>query len=531
MSSDQQEPTGPDLSLGVKVSDIPDKGMIGGHVGGKPVLIARRGKRVYAIGAQCTHYGGPLAEGLIVGKTVRCPWHHACFDLRTGEATRAPALNPVSVWETERDGELVKVTREVTVADPLASADIPAPIDPAVQSIVIIGAGAAGNAAAEMLRREGFTGSVTMISGESSVPYDRPNLSKDYLAGTAPEEWIPLRSKEFYAKHRIELVTGVRALSINTTERSVALSDGPPRKYDRLLLATGAEPVKPPIPGADLPHVRYLRSLADSRAIIKASDEARKVVVIGASFIGLEVAASLRARGLQVDVVGPEKMPLERVLGRELGAFVRATHEKNGVTFHLGRSATGITRESVRLSNGSALPADMVVVGIGVRPLTNLAVDAGLDMTRGVVVDEYLETSETGIFAAGDIARYPDDRYGLDLRIEHWVVAERQGQTAAKNMLGRGVPFDSVPFFWSNHYDVSISYVGYAEKWDEIRVAGDVASGDCVVAYMRGKKTLAVATVGRSLPCLEAEAALECSDWKELTAIFKRQKALEVEST
>src|SRR5688572_21175028 len=423
MSAEQEAPTGPDLSAGVKVTDIPDKGMIGGHVGGKPVLIARRGKKVYAIGSQCTHYGGPLSEGLIVGKTVRCPWHHACFDLRTGDATCAPALNPVSVWETVIEGGIVKVTREIEVADPLASPDIPKPIKAPIQSIVIIGAGAAGNAAAEMLRREGYIGDVTMIGGEDTVPYDRPNLSKDYLAGNAPEEWIPLRPKEFYDQHNIELLSNVRALSINTKERSVALSDGPPRRYDRLLLATGAEPVKPPIPGAELPHVYYLRSLADSRAIIKAADEARKVVVIGASFIGLEVAASLRTRGLQVDVVGPEHAPLEKILGRELGAFVRATHEKHGVTFHLGRSVTGITRESVRLSSGSSLPADIVVVGVGVRPLIKLAVDAGLDMTRGVMVDEYLETSEAGIFAAGDIARYPDERWG-NLRIEHWVVAE-----------------------------------------------------------------------------------------------------------
>ena len=524
MSADQQGPTGPDLSIGVKVADIPDKGMIGGHVGGKPVLIARRGKKLYAISAECTHYGGPLAEGLIVGKTVRCPWHHACFDLRSGEATCAPALNPVSTWEIETDGVLAKVTNEIPPTDALAPVRVPKRIKAPPQSIVIIGAGAAGNAAAEMLRREGFTGSLTMIGAEDSVPYDRPNLSKDYLAGNAPEEWIPLRPREFYVERKIDLLTNVRALSINTADRTVALSDGPPRQFDRLLLAMGGEPVRPPIPGAELRHVYYLRSLADSRAIIKAADKARKVVVIGASFIGLEVAASLRARGLQVDLVGPEQTPLLRVLGPELGAFVRATHEKNGVTFHLGRSVTGITRESVRLSNGSSLPADMVVVGVGVRPVTKLAVEAGLDMNRGVSVDEYLETSEPGIFAAGDIARYPDQRYGLDVRVEHWVVAERQGQTAAKNMLGRGEPFTSVPFFWSNHYDVQIRYVGYAEKWDKIRVAGDISAGDCVVGYVKGKKTLAVATVGRTHASLEAEAALEGSDWKGLAALISREK-------
>ena len=525
MSAEHEKPAGPDLARGIRVSDIPEGGMIGGHVGEQSVLIARRGKKIYAIGGQCTHYGGPLAEGLMVGKTVRCPWHHACFDLRTGEATCAPALNPVSVWETERSGEMVRVTREIPPTDPLAPVGKRKRPDPSVRAIVIVGMGAAGNAAAEMLRREGFTGSVTMIGMDDAVPYDRPNLSKDYLAGNAPEEWIPLRPEDFYRDHKIELLKNSRVTSIDPKAKTVSLSDGQIKKYDRLLLATGAEPVRPPIPGAELGHVHYLRTLADSRAIIEAAKEARIAVVIGGSFIGLEVAAALRARGLQVNVVAPEQVPLARVLGAELGSFVRTTHEKQGVTFHLGRSVAGITRGTVRLDNGDSLPAELVVVGVGVRPLTNLAVDAGADMSRGVVVNEYLETSLPDVFAAGDIARYPDARFGGDIRIEHWVVAERQGQAAAKNMLGRAEPYTSVPFFWSNHYDVSISYVGHAEDWDEIKVAGDIGKGNCVVAYLKKGKTRAVATVGRSMPSLEAEAALEKADWKALDKLFARESS------
>lgn len=525
MSDEQEKPAGPDLAIGIPFSDIPDGGMVGGHVGDQAVLIARRGKKIHAIGGKCTHYGGLLAEGLMVGKTVRCPLHHACFDLRTGEATCAPALNPVSVWETERNGKIVRVTREIAPSDPLAHAAKRKPIDPSVRAVVIVGAGAAGNAAAEMLRRQGFTGSVTMIGMENEVPYDRPNLSKDYLAGTAPEEWIPLRPADFYSKHGIELLKDSRVTSIDSQAGTVSLSSGQTRKYDRLLLATGAEPVRPPIPGAELGHVHYLRTLADSRAIIEASKEARIAVVIGGSFIGLEVAAALRARGLQVDLVSPEQTPLARVLGPELGAFVRTIHEKQGVTFRLGRSVTGITRGAVRLDNGESLPADIVVVGVGVRPLVQLAVDAGADMSRGVVVNEYLATSLPGVFAAGDIARYPDSRFGDDIRIEHWVVAERQGQTAAKNMLGRAEPYTSVPFFWSNHYDVSISYVGHAESWDGIEVAGDIGRGDCVVAYRRKGKIRAVATIGRSLAALEAAAALEDSDWAALDDLLDRESS------
>lgn len=530
MAADQVEVEGPDLSLGIRLSDIPDRGMIGGHVNGKTVLLARRGKKIYAIGGLCSHYSAPLADGLMVGKTVRCPWHHACFDLRTGEATCAPALSPVSVWEVERDGERVKVTREIPPATLLPRSRKALPLVSPPNTIVIVGAGAAGNAAAEMLRREGFEGAVTMIGAEDSVPYDRPNLSKEYLAGTAPEEWIPLRPPEFYAEHRIELLSNVRVLSIDTSARTVALSDGPPRQFDRLLLATGAEPVKPAIPGAELSHVHYLRTLADSRAIINASGDARKIVIIGASFIGLEVAASLRARGLQVDVAGPEHTPLERVLGRDLGTLVKTTHEKHGVTFHPGRGVAGITRESVRLDNGASLPADVVVVGVGVRPLTKLAIDAGLDMSRGVAVDQYLETSVAGIFAAGDIARYPDARFGADLRVEHWVHAERQGQIAAKNMLGRARSFSYVPFFWSNHYDLSIQYVGHAERWDDVKVVGDIGAGDCAVAYLADDKILAVATVGRERTSIEAEVALEDADWKKLTAMFDRGEEVEEDS-
>jgi apoptosis-inducing factor 3 len=527
VSADQPELSGPDFSAGVSFQSIPDGGMIGGHADGKPVLLSRRGEEIFAIGAQCTHYGGPLAEGLIVGNTVRCPWHHACFDLRTGEATRAPALNPVAVWKTERDGDRVKVLQEIPAADgatPLRSR--PAELqDPG--SIIIVGTGAAGNAAAEFLRREGYSGKVTMIGGDESVPYDRPNLSKDYLAGNAPEEWIPLHPEEFYGQHDIELIRGAMVTSIDAGARTLALSNGETRRFDRVLLATGSEPVKLPIPGADASHVHYLRTLADSRAIIEAAKSAKKAVVIGASFIGLEVAASLRTRGLSVDVVAPDDIPLARILGPELGTFIRDTHEAKGVSFHLGHSVREIGAAAVTLDDGTSLPADLVVVGVGVRPLTSLAESAGLAIDKGVVVNECLETSVPGIFAAGDIARFPDHATGEPVRIEHWVVAQRQGQTAALNMLGAQEPYVSPPFFWTNHYDAAITYVGHAMKWDETRIAGSVSDGDCLIGYRSGGKFLAVAAMGRERASLEAEAAMERSDWQALDSIFDREDTTE----
>lgn len=524
MSAEQAEPTGPDLSSGIPIESIPDGGMVGGHVDGRPVIVSRQGDEVFAIGGQCTHYGGPLAEGIIADGTVRCPWHHACFDLRTGEAVRAPALNPVARWEISRDGAIVKVTREVEAADGATPIAARAPLPDAPERIVIVGAGAAGNAAAEMLRREGYRGSITLIGGDETVPYDRPNLSKDYLAGNAPEDWIPLRPVEFYADHEIDLLRGVPVSSIDVGNRRIEMSNGETRGFDRLLLATGADPVHLPIPGADLEHVHYLRTLANSRSIIAAAKDAKKAVVIGASFIGLEVAASLRAREVDVHVVAPEQVPLERILGPDIGRSIRSTHESEGVTFHLGRTSKEITASKVILDDGMQLDADLVVVGVGVRPAMSLAENAGARIDKGVVVDEYLETSIPGIFAAGDIARYPDPRSGESVRIEHWVVAERQGQTAARNMIGRKEKFTAVPFFWSNHYSTSISYVGHAEKWDEIVLNGDVDGGEFLAGYRLGDRILAVAASGREKDSLRAEAAMERMDWRALDEMFSRDR-------
>jgi NADPH-dependent 2,4-dienoyl-CoA reductase/sulfur reductase-like enzyme/nitrite reductase/ring-hydroxylating ferredoxin subunit len=508
MSAEQSGPKGPDFREGVGLVDVADGGMVGGHVGDDAVLLARRGSELFAIGATCSHYGGPLAEGLMVGETVRCPWHHARFSLRTGEAVGAPAFNPMPCWRVEmREGkafvrEKMDGARERKAASKGTAARLPG-------RIVIVGGGAAGFAAAEMLRREGFTGSLTMLSSDDAPPYDRPNCSKDYLAGNAPEDWMPLRPPEYFKEQSIDLRLGTEVTAIDPRTRQVAVANGEAVPFDSLLLATGAEPVRLDVPGAQLPHVHVLRSLADSRAIIAAAKQARCAVVIGGSFIGLEVAAALRARDIEVHVVAPEQRPLERVLGREYGDFIRAIHEEHGVVFHFGETATAIEAKGVKLKGGATLPADIVVIGIGVRPRIELAERAGLKIDRGVVVNEFLETSAPGIFAAGDIARWPDAHSGENLRIEHWVVAERQGQTAARNMLGQRQGFSDVPFFWSQHYDVPIAYIGHAQKWDDIEIQGDIMQRDCLVRYRRQGKVLAVASIYRDLDNLREEAAME----------------------
>jgi apoptosis-inducing factor 3 len=504
MVSDNEAPAGPDLKQGIPVGDVPDGGMIAGHVDGDPVLLVRRGEEWFAVGAACTHYSGPLPEGLVEGDTVRCPWHHACFDLRTGQALRPPALNDLPSWIVERrDGRVRVGARRKPEPRPTAPARAP-------ERVVIIGGGAAGNSAAETLRREGYAGPITIVDPDRDAPYDRPNLSKDYLAGNAPEEWIPLHPPEFYQEREIELRRGPRVAAIDAAARHVRLDDGTELSYEALLLATGASPVRL---GAEFEHaspaVHYLRSLADSRRIAAAARAGGKAVVLGASFIGLEVAASLRTRKMEVHVVAPDVRPLGRVMGPELGDWIRALHEEHGVVFHLGQTAREIRDGTVTLAGGERLTAELVVAGIGVRPNLELAEAAGLALDRGVTVDERLATSAPGVFAAGDIARWPDPHTGDRIRVEHWVVAERQGQTAARNILGAGERFEAVPFFWSQHYDQTIAYVGHAERWDRLELDGDLAANDCAVRFLGGGRLLALATVGRDHASLETELAME----------------------
>jgi len=503
MSEDKQ-PSGPDLTQGIAASALAEGAMLTGRVGEEEVLLARHGGKLSAVGAHCTHYHGPLAEGLLVGNTVRCPWHHACFDLSTGEALAAPALSPLTCYEvSERDGKIFVGGRKPQPA--------PQPTGSASERIVIVGGGAAGFAAAEMLRRRGFSGSITMISSDNAAPVDRPNLSKDYLAGSAPEDWVPLRGEDWYAENRIDLKLNTEARALDARNKELTLNNGSTLSFDKLLLATGAEPVKLDMPGAGQRHVHLLRSLADCRAIIADAQTAKRAVVIGASFIGLEVAASLRAREIEAHVVAPETRPLEKVFGAELGDFIRSLHEEHGVHFHLQNSVTAIGANNVTLKTGDTLDADLVVIGIGVRPRLTLAEKAGLAIDKGVSVNEYLETSASGIYAAGDIARWPDPHSGERIRVEHWVVAERQGQVAALNMMGLRTPFRAVPFFWSQHYDVPINYVGHAEKWDSIDVDGDINKRECVVRYRRDGKVLAVASIYRDRDSLQIAADMEKS--------------------
>lgn len=492
-----------DLRKGIPESELGDGSMLAGKVGEEDVLLARNGDEVFAVGAFCTHYHAPLADGLLVGNTVRCPWHHACFDLRNGSPLAAPALRVLPVFRAVREDGMIRVE--------------PQPVEPprprladSTAHVVIVGAGAAGTAAASELRRLGHAGRVTLLTSESRLPYDKPNLSKDYLVGKAPEEWIPLLTEEEYASARIGLRIDTTVTAIDTAAREVVLAGGERIAFDRLILATGASPRRLDIPVDPAARVLYLRTWSDAGVLREAARDAKRAIVIGASFIGLEVAASLRELGLDVTVVGPAGLPMEKPLGTAVADFIYRAHQSHGVVFRLGHLPAEIGRNSVRLDDGNELEADLVVVGVGVLPDLALAQEAGLTVDKGVVVDEMLETSTPGIFAAGDIARYPA-RDGGSVRVEHWVAAARQGQTAARNAIGLREPFTAVPFFWSQHYDLMLSYVGHATRTDDVEILGSFDDGNAAALYRENGHITAVVTLFRDDISLAVEEAMERS--------------------
>lgn len=505
MAQSQNAPKGPDLAEGVPSAGVPEGGKLVGLVGEEEVLVARVGGTLFAIDAHCTHYGGPLGEGLTVGHTVRCPWHHAHFCLKSGEALAAPAIDSVKRWTVEEAGGVIRVAPEAAAA----------PVKPSrgakggPRRVVIIGGGAAGFACAEILRREGFDGGVTILSADADAPYDRPNCSKDYLAGEAQPEWMSLRPEHWYSSNEVDLQLNANASRLDVAGKTVSLEDGRSFAWEACLIATGAEPVRLPVDGFARPGVHVLRTLRDADAIAAAAGKAKRVTVVGASFIGLEAGAALRHRGLEVHVVAPESVPLGRVMGDDIGRWVRGLHEEAGIVFHLGCTVREWADGRLALDGGKTLAADFLVVGTGVRPRTQLAEAAGLALDRGILVDARLRTSASGVYAAGDVARFPDRRTGENIRIEHWVHAERQGQHVARMILGHDAPFADAPFFWSVNQDATIRYVGHAEKFDQPKVDGSLERRDAEVKFTNAGRLMALATVGRDVRSLETGVDFE----------------------
>ncbi|MBC7185860.1 MAG: FAD-dependent oxidoreductase [Calditrichaeota bacterium] len=473
-------------------------------VGDDEVLLVRMGGRVHACSGKCPHYGAPLVEGFVVGHEVVCPWHNARFDFRNGQLVAPPALDDLPTYEVEIDGEDVYVQR--------AAPRRPSARVGKEKTVLIVGAGAAGEAAAETLRHEGFDGRVVMVTAEEDLPYDRPNLSKEFLAGKAKPEWLPLRSAEFYRDQRIEVLNKTRVTAIDPKGRVAHLEPGGKFPFDLCLVAPGGTPRLLSVPGAGLKGVLTLRTLSDARALVAAVEKASSVLIVGAGFIGLEAASALRSRGLQVEVVAPESVPLAPVLGDGVGRCLQDLHEEYGVRFHLGRTVqelrgNGAVEEAI-LSDGQRLRVDVVLVGIGIVPATDFLAGTGLVEQGAIPVDSRLETKAAGIFAAGDVAAVPDPRSGVRIRVEHWAVAQRQGQHAARAMLGRAEAYQEVPFFWTRQHGVGLKYAGYGHGFDKVLYRGDLHARRFLAGYFAGGRLVAAATMGMGEEFAATEAIL-----------------------
>jgi apoptosis-inducing factor 3 len=506
----EEDEFGPDLSAGLKTTGLPDGTLLGGSIDGRPVVLVNDGGRICAFAGKCTHLGAPLKDGILVDGQLRCPWHHARFSLETGQAVAAPAFRPIDAFQVARRGDRLFVTKAIDQNDGSSqtSGKLPA--------IVIVGGGAAGFACGELLSRSGFGASVTIVSDDPDPPYDRTFCSKQYLVGQSSRDDCFLEGANFPSANGAVLEIPRRVTALHLDAKQIELDDGERIAFDSLVLATGAEPKRPDTPGFDRPNVHVLRTLRDADAIIAEASKGRRAAVIGASFIGLEVAASLRQRDVEVDVIASDKVPLEKILGTAVGTMIRAVDESKGIRFHLNRRPASFDGQTLELDDGSTLDVDFIVAGLGVTPRTELAEHAGLtiaskDEGGGIVVNERLETSVPNVYAVGDIANYPDRYVNRSIRVEHWVHAQRQGQHVARVLMGQASSYADLPFFWSAHFDTGLLYLGHADKPAKPSVEGSIEKQDFVARYAGKGEDKAVVTCNQDKATLEIEAGWEDS--------------------
>jgi NADPH-dependent 2,4-dienoyl-CoA reductase/sulfur reductase-like enzyme/nitrite reductase/ring-hydroxylating ferredoxin subunit len=490
-----------DLKIG-KVNDLQIGEMKQIRVDNHQILLARlEEKKFYATAAHCTHSGAPLEKGILSEERVVCPWHNACFNITTGDQEQPPGLDALPSFPVHLEGENVII--ELPEKVPMQRTHTMAKHNPNADSRVfaIIGTGAAGNMAAETLRREGFQGQIFLITKEEKLPYDRTKLSKKYLQGNASAEDLPQRSCEFYQEYDIELRCGRAVTQVDPKLKTITFEDQSKLSYNKLLVATGGKAIKLDVPGADLENIYTLHQFKDADQILGNIEQAKQAVIVGSSFIGMEVAASLAKQGIAVTVVSPDSVPFEKILGKEIGKMFQKLHENQGVSFKLGTKVTqfeGSDKVSAAITeNGEKIPTDLVIVGIGVKPVTQFINGVEINnQDNSVVVNEYLQATDD-VYAVGDIAQFPYQPTGKMTRIEHWRLAAQHGRIAAQNMLGKMIKFTEVPFFWSGQYDVKLRYAGHAEDWDEIIIDGELNQQNFLVFYIKDNQVLAVAGCGR----------------------------------
>ena len=473
-------------------------------VGGLKGLLVRLPDGLYAVSNLCPHAKAPLHEGALCGKRLVCPWHHSVFDVSDGTLLEPPALDGLERYEVRIDGD------EIIVTLPPAPAP-PAPAIPVkrTRTVLIVGAGAAGQVAAETLRKEGFNGRVVLVGNEPELPYDRTNLTKHFLSGKARREDLPLRREpDFFDKLGVERKTAM-VTRLDAPEKTATFENGENLTYDAAILATGGTPKPLDVLGADDPRVCLLRTVADAERMLSfLPEKGGHAVAVGASFIGMEAVSSLAQRGVKVTVVSPDEIPFERQLGREVGASIRALHERNGVCFLPHVKVTRVESADagviIHLENGERLAADVAVVGVGVKPATEFVHGAELAGDGGVVVDGRLHAGHD-LYAVGDVANFhlpPNVGSGGRVRIEHWRVAQQHAALAARNVAHTGKPHDLaqsgfVPFFWTYHFEQRMNYVGFAEKWDDVILDGDPESPPFIAYYLHAGSTMAAAGTHR----------------------------------
>lgn len=505
------------------VSDLKEGEIKEVEVSEGKIVLVKQNDEFFAISNKCSHLGAPLKNGALGEGRIRCPWHGACFNLKSGDIEDYPCVDAIKAFETRVEGEnvMVKVPKG-SLKSHKRTPKMVSKSDKDERVFAIIGGGPAGLVCAETLRQEGFQGNIVLISNENYLPYDRTKLSK---AMNVAVEQILLRPKEFFDEHGIELKLGFEVTELNTATKTITFSNGETLKYDAVTVATGGNPRKLPVPGMDLQNIFQLRVPEDSRSIIN-NIEGKKVVIVGTSFIGMEAAACVVQKAASVVAIGMEKVPFERVLGAEIGTVFQKLHEEKGVQFRLQRVVKEFRGSEkvneVVLDDGEVLEADICIIGAGIIPATDFIKSEDIEIfrDRSVVVDKFLKATE-GVYAVGDIARYPFHLTGETIRVEHYGMAHYHGRIAAYNMLNRRVPVESVPFFWTSQYGKNLRYAGHALSYDKVFVDGNLDSWKFVAYYIKGDKVVAVATVGRD-PVASKIA--------ELMAQRKMPSAQEVES-